>query len=167
MAVFFSGSEILLVAINIEENGIVFYETLMLNTKRPVLKAAYDYLAGQEKVHKKVFSKMLETAGKSWAVESYPGEQAAYLKALADSVMFTPGKAKDMADKVKTDEEALDIALGFEKDAVLFYTEMRGIVREQDIKTVEWVTDQEKSHIKRILDLKSALAGGQLQEYGH
>lgn len=166
MAVFFSGMEILQVAVRIEENGLVFYEQLMLSTKRPELKTTYEYLAGEEKIHKQVFIKMQESAGKSHTVESYPGEEAAYLKSLADSMLFTPEKLKEMAKKA-SDEQALDLALGLEKDAVLFYTDMVGIAREQDKKVVDWVIGQEKMHVKRILDLKKMLQRENVQEYGH
>ena len=166
MAVFFSGMEILEVAVKIEENGIVFYSQLALASKRPELRSTFEYLVGQEKLHKQIFTKMEDSAGKSYTVESYPGEEAAYLKSLADSILFTPDKVREMA--VKADEkEALDLALGFEKDAVLFYTDMMGIVRDQDKKIVEWVVGQEKTHIKRILDLKAMLAAGTVQNYGH
>ncbi|MBI2957426.1 MAG: ferritin family protein [Chloroflexi bacterium] len=166
MAIFFSGEEILKVAVAIEENGIVFYEQLMLGTRRAELKTTFEYLAGQEKVHKRVFSEMMQKAGKSYTVESYPGEEAAYLKSLADSVLFSPDKLKELARK-STDQEALDYSLGFEKDAVLFYQGMVGIVREQDRKTVDWVIGQEKNHITRILELKALLASPGIQEYGH
>ncbi|MBI2858511.1 MAG: ferritin family protein [Chloroflexi bacterium] len=157
MAVFFSGLEIIQVAIKIEQNGIVFYGHLAQSSKKPELRTAFEFLAGQEKLHEQVFSKMQSSAGKSYAVEQYPGEEAAYLKSLADSILFTPEKVKEMA--ARSDEnQALDLALGFEKDAVLFYTDMMGIVRDQDKKVVDWVLGQEKAHIKRILDLKAMLA---------
>jgi rubrerythrin len=167
MAAFFSGNEVLQVAVRIEENGFSFYETLMLNATRPDLKAAYDYLAGEEKVHKQVFLKLMEAAGKDYAVESYPGEQAAYVKALADSVVFTPEKTKELASSMPDDMKALDTALGFEKDSIVFYSEVRNLVREQDRRFVDSVIDQEKHHIKRILDLKQMLQSEGMQEYGH
>lgn len=166
MAVFFSGIEVLQVAVKIEENGILFYEQLELNTRRAELKTTYEYLAGQEKLHKQAFTKMQESAGKSYTVESYPGEEAAYLKSLADSILFTPDKVAEMAKKAN-DREALDMALTFEKDSILFYSDMLGIVRRDDRKVVEWVIAQEKSHVKRILDLKKMLASPNVQDYGH
>lgn len=167
MGVFFSGMEILQVAVKIEENGILFYDQLRVNTRKAELQTAYEYLSGQEKLHKQVFTKMMDNAGKSYTVESYPGEEVAYLKSLADSILFTPDKLKEMAKKAN-DQEALDMALAFEKDAVLFYTDMERIVRADDRKTVDWVIGQEKSHVKRILDLKAMLAAPKkLQEYGH
>lgn len=166
MAVFFSGMEILQVAVRIEDNGIIFYEQLMLGARRPELKTTFEYLAGQEKIHKQVFTKMEEGAGKSYEVESYPGEEGAYLKSLADSILFTPDKVREMAAKA-SDQQALDLALSFEKDAVLFYSDMAGIVRDQDKKIVDWVIDQEKNHVKRILDLKAMLASPNVQDFGH
>ena len=167
MGVFFSGTEILQIAVAIEENGFAFYETLMLNATRPDLKASYDYLAGEEKVHKQVFLKLMEAAGKDYTVENYPGEQAAYLKSLADSVVFTPDKMKKMAQQMPDDIKALDTALGIEKDTVVFFSEVRNMLREQDRHTVDSIIDQEKSHIKHILDLKKMLHKESVQEYGH
>jgi rubrerythrin len=166
MAVFFSGTEVLEVAVRIEENGLAFYEQLMMVTKRPGLKAAYEYLAGQEKKHKQVFLKMQEGAGKSYTIDSYPGEEAAYIKSLADSMMFTPEKLKQMAKK-NSDELALDTAMGLEKDSVLFYTSMLGIARPQDKKTVDWIISEEKSHVIRVLELKKQVQSGDLEGHGH
>ena len=81
-------------------------------------------------------------------------------------MLFTPEKLKEMAKKA-SDEQALDLALDLEKSAVLFYTDMVGIAREQDKKVVDWVIGQEKMHVTRILDLKKMLQSGNVQEYGH
>ncbi|MEW6034665.1 MAG: hypothetical protein AB1603_07415, partial [Chloroflexota bacterium] len=66
-----------------------------------------------------------------------------------------------------SDEQALDTALGFEKNSILFYSEMEKLVREQDRKVIGWVIDQEKSHVTRILDLKKMLKSPDIQDYGH
>lgn len=167
MAVFFSGYEVLQVAINIEENGIAFYEAMMMNVSRPELKAAFDYLAGQEKIHRQVFSKIQQSAGRSYTVEQYPGEQSSYVKALADSVIFKPGMARDLAGQIKSDDEAMERALGFEKDSILFYSAVLPIVREEDRKVVNQVLDQEKMHVVRIMQLKQMLHSDAVQDYGH
>ena len=46
MSVFFSGSEIVKIALGLERNGEVFYKTMAEKTPEKNAKAIYDYLAG-------------------------------------------------------------------------------------------------------------------------
>lgn len=49
MAIFFSGSELLDIALGIERNGLAFYQSLANKTKNQEAKVIYDYLVGEEK----------------------------------------------------------------------------------------------------------------------
>ena len=49
MAVFFSGSELLEIAIGIERNGMAFYQAVADKTGKRDVKDIYTYLAGEEK----------------------------------------------------------------------------------------------------------------------
>ena len=56
------------------------------------------------------------------------------------------------------DVQALDFALGFEKDTILFMYEMRDVVAESQRATVDRLIAEEKSHVQRLTDLKSQLS---------
>ena len=156
MAVF-SGSELVDVAIGIERNGIVYYSALAELTTDASLKDTYNYLANMECTHLEIFQKMLDSVGRYQP--TYAGENEEeyelYLKALIDSSVFPNDEvARQMARKVSGPAEAIQVALGVEKDSVLFYSEMRDLVPEQERPIINRIINEEKSHIRQLSALK-------------
>ena len=161
MGIFFSGSELVEIAIRIERSGAAFYESLVSSTKDVKTQGAYKYLAAEERKHIEVFRSMLGSVGEYQPPETYTDEYAAYLKALVDAAVFTDDKvARKMAQKAGSDAEAIQIALGAEKDSILFYSEMRDLVRGPDREVVDEIIVEEKSHLRQLSDLKKKIAGG-------
>lgn len=158
MSVFFSAQELLQIAVGIEKRGATFYSGLLKRTQQPEVRATWDYLHGQEKNHIQVFQSLLDSLEGELSPEVFEEEFNFYLKALIDTTVFTWDKIESgMAEKASTDAEAINIALGFEKDSILFFSEMRPIVRQKDQKTVEWVIEQERSHVRTLSKMKEEL----------
>lgn len=158
MGIFFSGKELLDIAIRIEKNGAAFYDSLARSTGNFKIKGAYKQLADKEREHIEVFRNMFSSARDSQTPHTYSEEYGAYLKALIDSAVFTDDQVtRDMARKVSSDAEAIQIGLGAEKDSILFYSEMRELVRAADRDVVNKVIEQEKSHMRELASLKSSL----------
>ena len=161
MAIFFSGSELVNIAIGIEKSGIAFYQSLVKKEKDVMARGAYKYLAEMEEKHIKTFQSMLDGAGEYKPPEMYTEEYDLYLKALVDSAVFTDDKvAREMAEKAASSAEAIQIALGAEKDSILFYSEMRNLVRERDRGVVDRIIEEEKSHLRQLSDLKRKMLAG-------
>ena len=159
MGVLFSGSELINIAIGIEKNGLAFYQSLVKAEKNVMARGAYKYLADMEEKHLRTFQDMLDTVGQYKPPEIYTEEYDLYLKALVDSAVFTDDKvAREMAEKVTSSAEAMQIALGAEKDSILFYSEMRNLVPERDRGVVDRIIEEEKSHLRQLSDLKKKLA---------
>ena len=158
MAIFFSGSELVNIAIGIERNGLAFYQSLLKAEKNVMARGAYKYLADMEEQHIKTFQKMLNTVEEYGHPEIYTEEYDLYLRALVDSAVFTDDKvAREMAENARSSAEAIQIALGAEKDSILFYYDMRNLVRERDREMVDKIIEEEKSHLSRLSDLKKGL----------
>ena len=159
MAIFFSGSELVNIAIGIERNGLAFYQSLVKSEKDVMARGAYKYLADMEEKHIETFHGMLDTVGEYEPPEIYAEEYGLYLKALIDGAVFADDKvAREMAEKVGSSAEAIQIALGAEKDSILFYSEMRNLVPERDRETVDRIIEEEKSHLRQLSELKKKLA---------
>jgi len=159
MAIFFSGSELVNIAIGIEKSGLAFYQSLVKKEKDVMARGAYKYLAEMEEKHIKTFQSMLDAVGEYKPPEMYTEEYDLYLKALVDSAVFTDDKvAREMAEKAASSAEAIQIALGAEKDSILYYSEMRNLVRERDREVVNRIIEEEKSHLRQLSDLKKKLA---------
>ena len=154
----FSGSELIELGIQIEKNGRDFYSTLAGNTKNQRPKEVFTYLSGEEEKHIAVFEKLLESVEEYEPPESYPGEYFAYMSALASSYVFTQkGKGREIALDVKGEMEAVDLGIGFEKDSIMFYMEMKKFIPDYDWKIADDLIDQEKSHLVKLMELRAAL----------
>jgi rubrerythrin len=158
MAVFFSGSELLEIAMGIERNGMAFYQALADKTEKRDIKDIYTYLAGEEKKHLNTFQGMSDSLGQAKPPETYTEEYMLYLKSLVDSVVFSDvTEAKQKAGKISDEIEALDTGILAEKDSILFYMELQNLVRERDSKVVLKVLDEEKNHLRQLSELKRGL----------
>jgi rubrerythrin len=158
MAVFFSGSELLEIAIGIERNGMAFYQAVADKTGKRDVKDIYNYLAGEEKKHLDIFQGMSDTLGQAKPPETYTEEYMLYLKSLVDSTVFSNvTEAQQKAGKVSDEIEALDTGILAEKDSILFYIELHNLVRERDRKVVLNIVDEEKKHLRQLSELKRKL----------
>ena len=158
MANIFAGSEIVEVGIQIEKNGKDFYEALTGQSKSEKSREIFKFLAEQEEQHIHVFQDILKAVHQYEPPESYPGEYFAYMKALASEHIFTKeNKGKEIAGTVKTDAEAIDLGIKFEKESILFYEGMKKVVPENQIKPVDALIAQENNHLLKLYNIKETL----------
>ena len=158
MAVFFSGSELLEIAMGIERNGMAFYQALADKTGKRDVKDIYTYLAGEEKKHLDTFQGMSDSLGQVKPLETYTEEYMLYLKSLVDSAVFSNvTEAQQKAGKMSNEIEALDTGIQAEKDSILFYMELQNLVRERDRKVVLKILDEEKNHLRQLSELIAEL----------
>ena len=158
MAIFFSGSELLEMAIGIERNGMAFYQALADKTGNKDVKDIYNYLAGEEKKHLDTFQGMSDSLGQAKPQETYTEEYMLYLKSLIDNVVFSNvTEAQQKAARVFNEIEAVDTGIQAEKDSILFYTELQNLVREMDRKVILNIVDEEKKHLRQLSELKKGL----------
>jgi rubrerythrin len=159
MGMFFSGKELLDVAVGIEKSGAAFYETMVSCAKSKKAQTAFKYLADQEKQHIKAYQSMLKALADAPPPESYTEEYDEYLKSLVKSAVFSSeGAACKMAESAASDAEGIDFGIRAEKDSILFYTELQDLVRRADAKVIGKIIEEEKSHLKRLSELKAGLA---------
>jgi len=150
MSLQFTGREMLETAIEIERNGYAFYSELAREGKA---KLTFEYLASQEKRHEKLFQGMLDTLGQPPAPESYTGELALYIKTLASGSIFkNPREAAEKAKKLSPGE-AVRTAIGIEKDSILYYGEMKGLVSRENRSLVDRIIGEERGHVLRLSEV--------------
>jgi rubrerythrin len=154
----FAGNEIVELGIQIEKNGKDFYDTLVNQSKNSQAKDIFKYLEGEEKKHIAAFQKILDAVHKYEPPESYPGEYFIYMNSLAKDYVFTKkDKGKEIARNTKSDKEAVDLGIKFEKDSIIFYEGMKKVVPEHQGKMVDKLVEQEKVHLYKLLELKNNL----------
>jgi rubrerythrin len=159
VSISFSGSELINIAIGIERMGITFYDIMAKSSENAATRDVFQYLANMERAHIQIFQSMLTEADKYQISETYAGEYATYLQALVDSVVFIDDMVtSEMATQADSDIEALELAIGAEKDSILFYYEMKDIMPKRAQPTVDKIITEEKSHLRQLSELKKNLA---------
>ena len=141
----YSISEVIEQAVQAERLGYQFYTAMADRFKHDNgLKKLFETLGSKELVHEKRFSELKEITG----VEEPEGweEASQYLRAIVESEFFL-GKHKSLPDlkQVHTVEAAVDFAMGFEKETLLYFHTIRDVVKEKNV--VDKIINEEKSHI--------------------
>jgi len=156
----FTIQEIVEIAIEIEKNGEIFYDILAESSETAILRDLFKYLSAEEKKHKVKFQEILKSVGGYQISEVYYAtEYMGYMKALADERVFRKDiQPQDIARSLKTPNEALDVAIGFEKDSIIFLYEMREMVEESQSEAIEKLLTEEKTHIRKLSEMKASLA---------
>lgn len=150
--------ELIKMAVKDEETGIAFYKALAEETQQPEVRDGIQAIAEEEKHHRDRFKGMLDKAG-DWApVEEYAGQYEDYVNALLENRAFPkPEDAAEEARGVSSDAEGIDIAIGLEKDTLLFQQEMKGFIGQDYTEFVDDIIDEERKHLRDLTKLKSAL----------
>lgn len=159
MGIFFSGSELGNIAIGIERSGAAFYDSLAQSAKNESSRGIWEYLALEERKHMEIFQNMLGSLADYTPPETYTEEYDLYLKALIDSAVFRNDQAaREMAQKSASEAEAIQIAITAEKDSILFYSNLRELVRRPDREAVDQIIEEERSHLRQLSDLMKDLS---------
>ncbi len=150
----FSVREVVEQAIQTEKLGKEFY-TKMADKfhDQSELKKLFAVLATQETKHELSFSSLKNRLtgedSEGW------DEVTQYLSAIVDSEFFL-GKDKCLPslEHVKKAADAIDFALCFERDTLLYYYGLRETLKEKDI--IEAIIKEEKSHIVWLNNLRKS-----------
>ena len=148
---YYTGNEIVEIAVRIEENGYTFYTNVSEMTgKENDIKHLFLDLAEKEIQHMAIFQKLLE----KYEPEDYAmanEDASAYISHLAESHIFgKPEAGMKLAKTIKSPKEALEIALKFENDSVAFYTELAGRAKTDSKNLIRQIIEEEKEHAAEI-----------------
>lgn len=158
----FNADEIFQIGTQIEGNGQRFYEMVARNFPDPSAQKLFLDLASWESEHINLFEKLkqrLPDSAKGGNLFDPNQELHLYVKATAESHVFLKNKdIPEIVSKCKTPIEALDLAVAFEKDSVVFYTTMKKLVPEHLGKSeIDTLIDEEVSHIFILTQKKKEL----------
>lgn len=152
----FSVNEVIGQAVQTERLGYQFYSSMAKKfEKEEAFKKLFTTLAEKELRHEKTFSELKEITGNE-EPEGWD-EVSRYLRAIVESEFFL-GKTKALPElqQVKSVEDAVKFAIGFEKETMLYFYEIRNVVKEKDV--VDEIINEEKSHIMWLSKFKGSFA---------
>jgi rubrerythrin len=159
MGYLFNAGETFKISIQIEENGKRFYDESIKIIDDPEIKELFEELGRQEIGHKKLFENLyanLPADSKEATVWDPENEMDLYIKSMADSHIFTSrADVQKLIAGLKGTSDALNLAIQFEKESVLFYLGMLEVVVGRDQERVQQIVKEEQGHLRRLtLELK-------------
>lgn len=151
----FNADEVFRMAMDIEENGRVFYEKAVLRIDDDEVKAIFGELATAEAEHYRFFASLrqrLPEAARKQNLYDTQEDLHQYLTMMAGQHVFQTKKSvEEYLTQVHSAVDALNLALGFEKDSIVFYLTMKarteaGSGRDQ----IDALVNEELVHHRRL-----------------
>ena len=156
----FNAGEVFKIALRLEENGGRFYEAAASKPFPAEIQELFKRLAAEEKAHKSIFTHLLKkvpptaAGGTVWDPDN---ELDQYLKLMADQHVFNqaPADLDRLLSGLTDYQEAIKLAIGFEKDSIVFFLELMlaadgfGESREQ----IQKLVDEERKHLRKLTSL--------------
>ena len=155
----FNADEIFEIAEQIERNGGAFYRRVAEMISGDDIHKFFIELADMEAKHERVFAAMRsELRGKEREAQVFDpeDESSLYLKALADLRVFDSKQEAEFASIEQLPEnqrmvEVLKKAIGMEKESIVFYSGMKGLILENSGKErIDHIIDEEMKHIRLL-----------------
>jgi len=154
MANVFSAAEIIDMAIVKEKKRRDFYGYAADQFKEKDMKDLFARLRDWEDEHVKRFGDIRKTTETYEVQESYQGEFAAYMKFVVDDMLYKQISAEWFAKNAKEPLAAIQYGIGFEKDAILFFSELLKYMMGPNREKVEALIGEEKKHLIYLSELK-------------
>ena len=148
----FNADEILEMAENIERNGARFYRKAAELVEEAGIRKLLEDLAAWEDGHERVFATMradLAAQERESKVFDPEHETSMYLRAMADGHVFNARiHPADTLTGSESAEDILRMAIGQEKDSIVFYTGLKEMISQTAGKErIEAIIKEEMGHI--------------------
>ena len=156
----FNADEVFEMAEQIERNGAKFYRAAA--KKFPQVGQVFSNLAAMEDEHEKTFAAMrteLSVTEAEQPVFDPDGQAQMYLRVMADEHVFNvkADPVEQLAGK-ETPEDVLKMAIGLEKDSIVFYSGLKeSVSRKAGKDKVEAIIKEEIGHIATLSQKLEAL----------
>lgn len=147
------------IAIQIEHNGEKAYRQASMETDDPEIAEVFSWMADEERRHGQWFAAIesdKELTEEQQALEEMG--RGLLREMIADQTFSMDSKE---LQKVKTFKEMIHQSKSFEKDTILFYEFLKGVLDDEDAcKQIDLIIAEEQNHYNRLAEMEEA--GGDL-----
>ncbi|MDD5495577.1 MAG: ferritin family protein [Candidatus Omnitrophica bacterium] len=150
----FNAAEIIDMGIEKEKKRRDFYGLVAEKFTEKEMKDLFTRLRDWEDEHIKKFSEIRQGVEEDDTHETYPGELADYMKVLVEDRLYKEASPSEFAKNVKTPIVAIQYGMAFERDAILFFSELLPAMGRTNRDSVQKLIDEEKQHLIYLSKLK-------------
>jgi rubrerythrin len=158
MAVVFSAREVVEAAVEKEKKRKEFYASVCELSTNEDMKDLFKFLTEEEARHIAAFAQIRDNLSDETPSVEYSADMEAYMDSVIDDRLYSEIDTKGFVQKAINAKDVFRLAIGFEKDAILYFREFLPYLNESDRKVVEELIEQEKGHIRKLADMKKQMA---------
>jgi rubrerythrin len=158
MAIVFSAREIAEAAVEKEKKRRDFFANVAQLSTNQEMKELFRFLTEEEENHVAAFAKLRDQLPAGAQSGEYDADMQAYMDSVIDDRLYSDVDSKEAVQKAIAAKEVLRLAIGFEKDAILYFSEFLPYVNEKDRKVVEGLIEEEKGHMRMLSALRKKMA---------
>ena len=137
-----------------EKKRKIFYGYAADKFKEKDIKDLFSRLRDWEDEHIKKFTDIRNSTQTYEVSEIYSGEFGAYLKFVVDDILYRQVSKEWFAGNIKEPLEAIKYGIGFEKDAILFFSELLSYMTGPNKEKIGELIGEEKKHLIYLSELK-------------
>lgn len=157
MTVLFSAREIVEAAVEKEKKRKGFYANVSEFSTNEDMKDLFQFLTEEEEKHVAAFVQIRDNLPEETHPAEYSEEMQAYMDSVIDDRLYSDIDTVEFVQRAIDANNVFRLAIGFEKDAILYFREFLPYLSESDRKVVGELIDQEKGHIRRLAELKNKM----------
>jgi rubrerythrin len=154
MAVIFSAREIAEAAVEKEKRRKAFYAKVCELSTNPTMKDLFQFLTDEEDKHVAAFTKLRDSLPAETRADEYDEEMDAYMDSMIDDRLYSQIDSAEFVKNAIDTKNVFQLAIGFEKDAILYFREFLPFLTDADRQIVEGLIEEEKGHIRKLADVQ-------------
>lgn len=150
----FNVAEVVDMGIEKEKRRRDFYALTAEQFEDEKIKDLFTKLRDWEEEHISKFTEIRSALKQKEISETYAGELEGYMNVLVDDKLYKAITPEAFSKEIASPKEAIERGMEFEKDAILFFTELLGHVKDGNRETIQKLIDEEKQHLLYLFQLK-------------
>ncbi len=159
MPTIFNMAEVADIGIEKEKARRDFYRAAAGAAPEGEVKDLFSKLAGWEEEHVRRFEEIRAGLDEREPPESYPGEEVGYIRALVADQLYSDATPEETARAAGNPREAIERAIGYEKDAILFFRSLGMFLTPDRREIIDRLVGEEKAHLIYLLELRKNYPG--------
>jgi rubrerythrin len=157
MTVLFSVRDIAEAAVEKEKRRRAFYAKVCELCPDQTMKDLFQFLSDEEDRHVAAFTRLRDSLPQESRAEEYDDEMDAYMDSVIDDRLYSRIDSTEFVEKAINSKNVFQLAIGFEKDAILYFREFLPFLTEDDREIVSGLIEEEKGHIRRLAEVQQQM----------
>jgi len=157
MAILFSVREIAEAAVEKEKRRRAFFAKVCELCTDRTMKDLFQLLTDEEDKHVAAFTRLRDSLPQETRTEEYDEEMDAYMDSLIDDRLYSKIDSAEFVEQAISSKNVFQLAIGFEKDAILYFREFLPFLTDADRQIVVDLIEEEKGHIRKLADVQKQM----------